>query len=176
MGVIIFYIFLILINACIWGLATFTINSNKGYYTNGFWWGFWLGIYGLLVVLCKQENHTYYPQRKEPGRQDRLQPVTEPQTVPNGGWKCSCGRAHPVYVSSCPCGMSKSEVLHPSTKSDTQVKPAATPAVSKTNNDASRINSEEQTIAIIKEYKNLLDSGAITQEEFDQKKKQILSS
>lgn len=174
MGGIIFYIIVILINACIWGLATFTINSNKGYYNNGFWWGFWLGIFGLLVVLCKPESHGYYySPNREPERKDRLQPVTGPQTVPAGGWKCSCGRAHAAYVSSCPCGVSKAEIMIPGINKEAVTSPApvAKPAVT-----TAVLASEERIIATIKEYKNLLDSGAITQEEFDRKKDQLLSS
>ena len=29
--------------------------------------------------------------------------------VPQGGWRCHCGRVHPGYESSCVCGKSKSE-------------------------------------------------------------------
>ena len=35
-------------------------------------------------------------------------------------------------------------------------------------------DSEEYKIKMLKEYKELLDSGVLTQEEFDQKKKEIL--
>lgn len=31
------------------------------------------------------------------------------EDVPQGGWRCHCGRAHPGYESSCVCGKSKSE-------------------------------------------------------------------
>ncbi len=168
---VVIYLIVILILSCIWGLATYTINSNKGYYNNGFWWGFFLGIFGLLVVLCKPESHGYYySPNKEPERKNRLQPVTGPQTVPAGGWKCSCGRAHAAYVSSCPCGITKADILVPGIKKE----PVAV-SVSDTK-DTPVIESEEQIIAIIKEYKNLLDSGAITQEEFDRKKNQLLNS
>lgn len=37
-----------------------------------------------------------------------------------------------------------------------------------------RIAEEERTVALIKKYKELLDCGAITQGEFDEKKKQLL--
>ena len=48
-------------------------------------------------------------------------------------------------------------------------RPAAAPKAQKTNNDATLGTAEE-----LKTYKELLDSGAITQEEFDAKKKQLL--
>lgn len=31
------------------------------------------------------------------------------EEVPQGGWRCHCGRVHPGYESSCVCGKSKSE-------------------------------------------------------------------
>lgn len=49
------------------------------------------------------------------------------------------------------------------------VRPAAAPKAQKTNNDATLGTAEE-----LKTYKELLDSGVITQEEFDAKKKQLL--
>ena len=48
-------------------------------------------------------------------------------------------------------------------------RPAAAPKAQKTNNDATLGTAEE-----LKTYKELLDSGVITQEEFDAKKKQLL--
>lgn len=35
-----------------WGFVTKTINKNKGY-EGGFWWGFCLGIIGVIIVACK---------------------------------------------------------------------------------------------------------------------------
>ncbi len=39
---------------------------------------------------------------------------TQPRTsgcVTSSGWRCVCGREHAAYVSSCPCGKSKRDVL-----------------------------------------------------------------
>ena len=35
----------------IWGLATQSIGKSKGH-QNCFWWGFFLGLIGLIVVVC----------------------------------------------------------------------------------------------------------------------------
>ena len=73
----------------------------------------------------------------------------ERRMLANGGWKCSqCGRVNPGYIGSCGCGMSKSD------------------------NEAQK--QELDNLKKIKNYKNLLDSGVISQEEFDSKKKQLL--
>lgn len=45
-----------IIVAVVWGFVTKTINENKGY-SGGFAWGFFLGLIGLIVVLCKKDNN-----------------------------------------------------------------------------------------------------------------------
>ncbi|MBE6973318.1 MAG: SHOCT domain-containing protein [Ruminococcaceae bacterium] len=79
-----------------------------------------------------------------------------------GGWKCSCGKVQASYVSSCSCGKSKQEVLYPQTnKKQEETKKSA---------NANEISNA----AAIKEYKELMDAGIISPEEFDAKKKQLL--
>ena len=40
--------------------------------------------------------------------------------------------------------------------------------------DTSKVDKESENIRILKEYKDMLDNGIITQEEYDKKKKDIL--
>ena len=153
--------------SCIFGAITKAINENKGYY-GGFAWGFWLGWIGIIVVACRQPAY-YYQIPKEsiirPVGNTSNEPTFHPDMpVPENAWKCSCGRHHPQYVSSCVCGLNKREALlpKPAENTDTQV----------TNIEHV---DEYKNIAILKEYKALLDTGVITQEEFEVKKKAILS-
>ena len=44
------------------------------------------------------------------------------------------------------------------------------------NNDSTATHAEKDNIQLLKEYKYLLDSGIISQEEFDAKKKELLKS
>jgi hypothetical protein len=46
-----------LIGACIFGAITKGINEQKGY-EGGFWWGFFLGVIGIIVVACRQPYYT----------------------------------------------------------------------------------------------------------------------
>lgn len=149
---------------CLWGAATFTINQNKGYWNNGFWWGFWLGWIGLVVVLCKSDNHySYYSSSVDKNfPSDQPHPAIASQPVPNGGWRCECGRVHAAYVSSCACGRSK--IPMPVAEAEVSAEP-----------DADIRDSEERIITLLKEYKALLDCGAITQDEFEKKKNQLLN-
>ena len=34
----------------------------------------------------------------------------EPLPIPEGGWRCSCGKVHAAYVSSCVCGVNKRDI------------------------------------------------------------------
>ena len=144
--VLLIYLFGLFIAIAIWfafGFLTQAINEEKGYH-GGFWWGFLLGWVGLVVVLCKEKktNTSIY------------RPVSAYTTPPADSWKCSCGRYNAPYVTSCVCGVSKSQAV-----------------------TIARLSEEEaRDIALLKEYKSLLDSGVITLEEFDQKKKAILSN
>lgn len=55
MLVAIVYPIVFLIWCCIMEFVSKTIQNNKGY-DGGFWWGFLLGIFGIIVVACKPVN------------------------------------------------------------------------------------------------------------------------
>ena len=93
-----------IIVGCIFGVATKKINESKGYF-GGFAWGFWLGLIGLLIVLFRSDapytntdSIIISPDQKEYA------------PAPDGGWTCKCGRGNANYVTSCVCGVSKSEM------------------------------------------------------------------
>ncbi len=61
---------------------------------------------GLAPVV---ESHYYFEQKTE-------QPFAS-APVPDAGWRCSCGRPHPRYETSCICGKSKFDsITHPQPK------------------------------------------------------------
>ena len=150
-----FFYFLVYFAICgIFGLITKKINTDKGY-DGGFGWGFWLGAIGIIVVACRQDNF-YYKALKESIARNSPSSVND---VSTDGWKCSCGRVHAGYVSSCACGQSKINMLQHAN------------AVSNAKADS---NATTKNLSAIREYKKLLDDGIITQEEYDAKKKQLL--
>ena len=172
--VITYYLITIVISiivSCIFGAITKAINERKGYY-GGFAWGFWLGWIGIIVVACRQSNLYYSPKESiiVPAKNADPAPKTElPRNAisyqsPNGdSWKCKCGRYNPRYLSSCVCGLNKSGA------------PSVAPLPEPQKSSAADTDNEFLNIAALKEYKALLDEGVITQEEFDTKKKEILS-
>ena len=153
------YIIVVLIISCIMGAITKTINENKGY-DGGFAWGFWLGAIGIIVVACRQPAY-------RPSNPSTSHPTV--QTPSSDGWKCRCGRYNPNYVTTCVCNATKRDML------TAKPVPVSSPAPTPVSTSSAAPVDEMKNIAVLKEYKELLDAGVITQEEFDAKKKSILS-
>lgn len=138
----------ILIFSCIFGFVTKVINENKGY-DGGYLWGFFLGIIGIIVVACKPSNNSY-----------------SNSYAPSGDlWICArCGSKNTGF--SCSCGLYKGD----SVLLEKQHKEEQEKEVARKNQE----NKQKNNVQLIKEYKNLLDSGVITQEEFNIKKDELL--
>lgn len=151
------YICGVVIWGLVWGYATMTINENKGY-EGGFWLGFFLSFIGCIIVACKPTN---------PDRENHFEKFNQEkfdnEVLRNGGWKCfKCGRINAKYVTSCHCGVSIYEnQAHERAASEEEKKKAT-------------IDLELANLNKLKAYKDLLDSGVITQDEFDKKKAEIL--
>ena len=110
------------------------------------------------------------------------EPVRRPRQTrePVGDeWKCTCGRINKSYVSTCACGKSRRDVLNPpkpqtaKEQSAEQLPPQRTAQETK---PAGGPETELSRIEAIRKYKELLDEGILTQEEFEAKKKQLLRS
>lgn len=62
--------------SCIWGIATKNIGESKGH-QNCFWWGFFLGIIGLIVVACLKDNTITSSNADNVEALDKLQKLKE---------------------------------------------------------------------------------------------------
>ena len=47
-----------IIGGIIWGIVVNKVIENKGYQENWFWWGFFFGIFALIIALTKQNANT----------------------------------------------------------------------------------------------------------------------
>ncbi len=47
-----------IIGGIIWGIVVNKVIENKGYEENWFWWGFFFGIFALIVALTKESANT----------------------------------------------------------------------------------------------------------------------
>ncbi|MCQ2446238.1 MAG: SHOCT domain-containing protein [Clostridia bacterium] len=100
------------------------------------------------------------------------------QTASQGAneWQCVCGKVHPNYVTSCPCGHTKSEALGgQKTYDDKKESPMPTNVtpdrmIPVPQSQASDGDKFEE----IRKYKQLLDEGIISETEFAEKKKDLL--
>lgn len=179
----------------VWGFATNAVVKNKGYEENWFWWGFIFGLIAFIVALTKpevysnsysyqhQENrlinnyHSYESERivDLPGND-----TEKPGTFKDGFWKCQCGNYNPAYRGVCSsCAMSLSEIKEIQRRINT-VEQLQLP-VNKAPEENEQLPADkvseknEDNISLIKRYKELLDIGAITEEEYDKKKKELLN-
>lgn len=95
------------------------------------------------------------------------------QQLKDGYWKCLCGKLNPPYTTGCSCGLTVSEI---NKRKHQQEKIVAEQKENKQKEAEERnIASEKNNIVLLKEYKDLLDNGIITQEEFDKKKHELLN-
>lgn len=156
------YFLTAIISAFIWGFVTKKVIENKGYSENWFWWGFWFGFIALIVALTKPSCHSIETEKiyvEQSGNctyvKTQTELLREQERLEHGGWKCTCGRVNASYIMSCGCGKTRDEI-----------------AAKKT---AQRIEMDEtKNFEKLKQLKELLDMDAITQEEFNEKKKQLI--
>lgn len=157
MGAMIISLIGTLIWGCIFGVATDKIISNKGYNENWFWWGFFFGFIALIVALTKPEvRYEYTPKRESESALFRAAAMDKRNVKSANTWICGrCGAENQSYTGTCGCGMSKAENEKNIRKQEKE-------------------RNELENAQKLKAYKDLLDSGAISQEEFDKKKSELL--
>ena len=184
----IFYIVVAILVRCFWGWATNKVVENKGYTDSWFIWGFLFGLIAFVVALTKEDNHSnIYSSRTALTRASKAYDEEFKTIVANGSdWYCKkCKKTNPSYVGTCSCGNTKAANNAKSTVSTDNSGSSAQKTedtkknveeVTKNTETADEIKTEEKNVRILKQYKDLLDAGVITQQEFDNKKKQIFGS
>ena len=152
----------------IWGVVAKAVVTNKGYEDKGteyFWLGFFFSFIPVIVAATKPVYQSPVYQNEPSTTFSKTEKERQQEIIDNGGWKCICGRVNYQYSSRCYCGKSRSEG---------DVKKLITKKIEnvKEKRDAEKIKeySETERIKLIKDYKDLLDTGIITQEEFEKKK------
>lgn len=110
--------------------------------------------------------------------------------VPSSGWKCNqCGRNNASYTTSCACGMTQAKnkdfdhvqgsfrvcpnckKLHPKYVFSCD---CGYPDKMGSSEDAGSWQASQSPADELLQLKKLLDAGAITQEEYDKKKQELL--
>lgn len=92
------YLFIVIIQATIFGFATNAVVNNKGYEENWFWWGFLFGFLALIVALAKPE-----PQYQSETFESNFR--TGSERIKTGTWRCpSCSKTNQSRTALCDCG------------------------------------------------------------------------
>lgn len=176
-----------------WGIVCLNVAENKGI-DDGIWfiWGLLFGFLAFLVVVSKpnyvtilQDSNSGYIANNEKtdwvcprcrhynagsisecicGQQRPIKRVKKVQVQESkNDWKCRfCGKVNAEYVGTCGCGRTKQDSIR---KPSIELK-------AKTEN--AHLDTQIESLELLKKYKELLDIGAITQEEYENKKKEII--
>lgn len=160
-GVLIYCIVVLVIAAGL-GFIPATIAKNKGY-SFGLWWfyGWMLFIVALIHSLLLPDKNA---QRNYPGQQG---PYAPPPSVPGGPVNTS-GRPAPPPYPHMPASYQPPQAGR--TPPYQQPPIGAAPQQGVAPQQGGQSDAAEE----LQKYKQLLDNGVITQEEFDAKKKQLL--
>ena len=177
--------------------GTLSLVANQGVPLTGDDIGDWI-LFAIITVisilLTKRESESSatpiieeskqvastatLPQKDTPSSVKVNEKVDVMTDIPNGGWKCSnCGKAHYSYETSCSCGKSIFDSLPTEKKEEAAISTIDEISVEKnmnTEQQKDNTNTDLSPFDAIRKYKELLDEGIITQEEFDAKKKQLL--
>ena len=134
-----------IVNGLIWGAISKAIIGGKGYDEATQGSYYWIGFFlGLIGFIVALAK----PQEKAENKISKSS-----DTDNTKGWRCSyCGRWNTEMFLRCNCGRTKFQSDYMDILSDDNVK----------------------YVKIIKKYKELLDMGAITQEDYDRKKTELL--
>lgn len=184
-----YFIIGIIIWGIAWGIVCLKVAKNKGI-DDGTWfiWGLLFGLLAFFVVISKPNKVTIiqdfnggYISNSEKidwvcprcrhynagsisecicGQQRPIKRVKEVQVQESkNDWKCMfCGKVNAEYVGTCGCGKTKQDSVR---KLKAKTKDA-------------HCDTQLESLELLRKYKELLDIGAITQEEFDNKKKDII--
>lgn len=110
----------IFLTTAMWLFTVSSVKDWKNEYSDygaqcSFTFGGWLLLITMVILvvmpfllsyqskaICERREKADFVRNAYAVRDD---PTKEP--IPEGGWRCSCGRANAAYVSSCTCGLSK---------------------------------------------------------------------
>ena len=156
------YIIGFIIGGFIWGAIVQATIERKNIEEDWFWWGFFFGPIAFLVASTQPQNDTYNYMDSDFLTKKKDAYKTETKAA-NGfsHWECKkCGRINYPYVGTCACGATNTVKILAKKELTSNTTP---------NNKFAFSPADE-----IAKYKRLLDEGAITEEEYNAKKKKLL--
>lgn len=183
------------ITGVIFGFITKYIANSKGY-DGGFAWGFWLGIIGILVVGFRPNQTatttTYQSRYSSDSYQMSSTRENSGYAPKPTGWMCICGSKNPSSIDYCmSCRRSREEATEgrikcPHCGANNKKTNANCFACGKSMDEKVQVTVPEKATAPVvvesndfadklKKLAELHEQGVLTDEEFTQKKADILA-
>ncbi len=178
----------ILAECLICGLICSAVASSRGM-EGGFWWGFFLNVIGIIIVAVRPNDQVKNPAPVPAGSSVASDPNADYR------FQCQrCGHLSTGWYQKCPhCG-AEGKMVKRTTEAMTASETATAEPISRaqpTNemaeekpaepelrliqgSSAEKTFSAVEVIGYLKEYRELLDTGALTSKEFGKKKDQLL--
>lgn len=155
---------LFIIRGIVYGKATNKVLLYRGYvYDDWFVVAFFFGIVPLLVAMSRPDNNANYIKSIKAHKVDIARPETD--------WKCKkCKKLNPGYTGTCSCGNTREENDAP-LRAIQERRAAEARALA---NEKIKQDSELDNLLTLSAYKDLMDKGVITKEDFESKRKELL--
>ncbi len=129
----------------------------------------------MIVLLGKTGRsliaYSNLPVTDEPETGSRYGSLRKNAPAP-GSWVCSCGKVNPGYSHTCGCGKTQSQVARD--KAEKKMARTASTEKAPAADSSTIADQSKKNLELLKELKDLLDQGVLTQEEFDSKKAELL--
>lgn len=183
------------IGGIIFGSITAHVARSKGY-DGGFWWGFFLGLIGLLVVGFRPNLNTstsessFYVSNYADHTESSIS-STNPGSTYDNDWLCECGKHNSNRMNYCVrCRRERSmdsklpKVTCPhcgaKNKSGNTVcyccdKPLTDHVATSEKKLSEVIDTAAKSIELIEQLSKLHEQGILTDEEFQEKKAKLLA-
>ena len=156
-----------------WWNGGYNYKSPLTDHEKGVLWRFGIGAFfaiissALITSAKNAENSASVSSRKTSAFSSYA--YSQEANRPESGWKCVCGQSNANYIGTCSCGRSRKDVEKVAAQQASSTEQASAADVQE---DA--VLNQLNGIEAIKAYKELLDSGVISQEDFDKKKNELL--
>ena len=161
---IIILLILFVIRGVVYGKATNKVLLYRGYvYDDWFIIAFFFGLVPLLVAMSRPDNNANYIKMIKSQKVETTSPATN--------WKCKkCKKINPAYTGTCSCGNTREENDAPLRAIQERREAEARALAS----EKIRQDAELDNLLTLSAYKDLMDKGVITKEDFEEKRKELL--
>lgn len=189
------WVIVIIIDGIIWGIICNIVAHNKNIKGNWFIWGLLFSFIPFVILLTKKpqiDTSDTHLTRIANDYSAKVKP-----TDSRVGWDCPmCKKFNSLQKGVCECGFSTEETIHNAEKERNRIELNILSeggwrckkcgnlnnkhtfickcGMKQKENEEYIEPKKDDNVEIIKKYKELLDMGAITQEEYEKKKSELL--